>query len=539
MRELPLIFDEPVATPLAAGLTTSRQGPLWMAPALLIGRFRPRLRAAALADAISLEKYPRILVETLPLLLVLVLAGGFSASHAMHHYQTARAGVEWTRLGLADTYLEIPIFLLLAILVGQALPSLGVLLVLVFGVLDIVVAATQPDELIPLPSALVGRLIALWALWLLVVEVPVFSRWMAGSWRAVAGTRVVIAALAAISAGSFTWLWTLAVPIMTRPMFVWSKLSGVAIAAVRPVQESGIVFAIFAGLVAGFVALSRGREGILDEGPVAPRPGRGGEALAILKDLVVAALITLTLGGILASPFEAILLFAAVATSGPLARILANRTIIGTVVRVAPPALRYAAGAGLAIAVSAAMMTPLYRMNITANIGHPEAYFFSVVFAVSATFFVVAIATTPGTRSAEPPPVVATTLLLMGAGVVWMVLASPVVALADNCSGINDCWGTPIGAALAAAAIPPLLSAARTPPETPDEKKWRDRRLKEAQREKDWWSKNGRTPQEKHDRMGYQDKRIKYYSNPAPPMTSDGKSTDDHALASSGAGTRG
>jgi hypothetical protein len=374
-------------------------------------------------------------------------------------------------------------------------------------------------------------------LWLLVVEVSVSSRWLAGSWRAVSGNRVVVAALAAISAGAFSWLWTLAVPIMTRPMFVWSKLSGVAIAAVRPVQEAGILFAVFAALVAGVVALTRSG-GIIADVPVAPASGRGRKGLTILKDLVVAALITLTLGGILASPFEAILLFAAVATSGPLARFLANRTIIGTVVRVAPPALRYAGGTALAIAVSAAMMTPLYHMNITANIGHPQAYFFSVVFAVSATFFVVAVATTPGTQSTELPPSLATTLLVLGGGVVWMVLASPVVALADNCSGINDCWGTPIAAGLAAASIPPLLSAARTPPETPDEKRMRDMRRKEAQRQKDWWSKNGRTPEEKRDRMRYQDERINYYSRPTPPPTTDGKPAGDAALASSGAATR-
>ena len=196
MNELPLLLDEPVArrpavttgaaiSPAAPSL--SRPRPLWMAPAWLIGRFRPRLRAAATADALALERYPRFLVEAGLLLLVLLLVGGFAASHGMHHYQNARAGVEWTRLALADTYLEIPIFLLLAILVGESLPSLGVVLVLVFGVLDIVVAATQLQELTPLPGALAGRLVALWMLWLLVVEIPIFGRSLAGSLRAVAG----------------------------------------------------------------------------------------------------------------------------------------------------------------------------------------------------------------------------------------------------------------------------------------------------------------------------------------------------------------
>ena len=75
---------------------------------------------------------------------------------------------------------------------------------------------------------------------------------------ALAGSRFVVAPLAALTAGVFTWFWTQAAPIFVRPMFVWSDLDSVAIAAVRPVQDAGAVFAVFAAIVAGAIAFSRG-----------------------------------------------------------------------------------------------------------------------------------------------------------------------------------------------------------------------------------------------------------------------------------------
>ncbi|MDP9326313.1 MAG: hypothetical protein M3O87_07245, partial [Candidatus Dormibacteraeota bacterium] len=350
MNELPLILDNPVSGPGAGigpaatpapGPALSRRRPLWTAPAWLIGRFRPRLRAAATADALALERYPRLLVEVLPVLLVVVVAVGFAAIHGMHHYQNSQAGLEWGRWVLADTFFEVPIFLLLAILIGETLPSLGVVFVLLFATLDIGVSATQPQELTPLPGALVGRLISMWALWLLVVEIPVFGRSLAGSWRAVARNRVVAAALAGLTAGVITWFWTQAAPILERPMFVWSDLGSVAIAAYRPVQEAGGVFAVFAGAVAATIVLLRGPATVLEEEP----PEAGSSATArvrgVLRALVVAALLTITLGGVIASPFEGAVLFVVLLSAGPLAGFLADRTVIGTVVRVTPVAVRY------------------------------------------------------------------------------------------------------------------------------------------------------------------------------------------------------
>jgi hypothetical protein len=521
-----------------------------MAPALLLGRFWPRLRAAANADAIAFERYPRVLVEALPLLLVLLLAGGLAISHGMHHYQNAAGSVEWTRLRLADTYLEIPIFLLLVILVGAASPSLGVALVLVFGGLDIAVAATQPQELTPLPGALVGRLVALWALWLLGVEIPLFVRAMAVSWHAVGRSRPVVAALAALTAGVFTWFWTLAVPILVRPMFVWSDIGGVAIAAVRPVQDAGIVFAVFAGVATGALAYLRGTDGLLRGEPATESVRPTSRLLSLAWGLLAAALITVSLGGVVASPYEAAVLFVALATAGPLARFVANRTILGAIVGRAPTVLRFGVAAGASLGVAAVVMGPLYKANVDATIHTPLGQpgvapeFFSVVFTMSIVFFVVALVTTPASNLNRPPPTLASstlTLSVLGLAFYGLILATPVIALADNCSGINDCWGTPLAAAAAAGAIPALAAAASKNPPNGDEKQSRDR-VRSLQRQKQWAHDHPEPRVDQRTRDNQQrwfDKQIKYWStNPGIPP-GDNKPIDGHAVASSGAGTRG
>jgi hypothetical protein len=521
-----------------------------MAPAWRIGRFRPSLRATMTPDALALERLGRFVVEVVPVLLVVVVAAVFSVIYGLHLFRTSSLDYGWTRLSMTYTYLEIPIFLLLVILIGNASPSLGVLFVLLFGVMDLTVAATQYHQLTPLPGALAGRLVTLWWLWLLAVEIPVFGRSLAVSWPVMARNRLVVAALAALTTGGFTWLWAEAAPIIVRPMFIWSDLGHVVVDAVRWEQNGGGVFAVVAGVAAGTFTYLRGRGGIVDGGPAGESSGTPNPVLRIVRGLVVAALLTITLGGLIASPFEGALLFAAVASCGPLARFVADRTIVGTLVRVTPPVLRYAVATGLAFAVSMAVIGPLYHANVMATqnntVAQPE--FYSIVFALVIAFFVVALATTPGSnvdRRSSTLASAATTVLVMGGGLVVLILATPVTALADNCSGPSDCWGTPIAAALAAAAVPPMLAMASKPPPSwwdPEKERQGNRdRVRELQREKNWW-KNNPDPRDsqkfRDDKQRYLDQRIKYYnSNPGPPQ-GDGNPVDGHSLASSGAGTR-
>ena len=449
---------------------TPRRRPVWMEPAWQIGRLRPQFRAAASADASALERFPRAVVESVPLLLVLLLAVGFAAIHGMHNYQNSRAGVDWTKLALADTYLEIPIFLFLAILVGEAVPSLGVTFVLLYTLFDIAVSATQPQELTPLPAALAGRLVSYWALWLLAVEIPVFSRSLAGSVREMPGGRFVLPVLTGLTAGALTWVWTQGAPILARPMFVWSSLGSVPVGPIRPVQDAGAVFAVFAGAIAGAMALWRGRDAVIEVPGAGESNPTTARAAAVVQGLVVAALLTITLSGLVASTFEGAVLFVALASSGPFARFVANRTIIGTAVRVTPLPLRYALASALSFGVSWLVVGQLFQANIRATIGNANDEFFSVVFAMAISFFLVALATTPGTRGASGEAGIASivsTVMVVGGGALTLVLATSMTALADNCSSLTDCWGTPFLAALGGGAMPLLFAILSKPPPKP------------------------------------------------------------------------
>jgi hypothetical protein len=559
VNELPLLLDAPVvrrrfvsapAGSLAATPALGRSRPAWMAPAWVIGRFRPQLRAATTADAAALERFPRQIAEAGPLLLVLLLAAGFAALHGLHSFYSTKPDVEWARLSLANTYLEIPIFLFLAILVGVAAPSLGVLLVLVYAALDLVASTSQPEQYTPFPGALAGRLVSLWLLWLLVVEIPVLARSLAVSWRALARNRFVVAALAALVTGAFTWFWTLTAPILIRPMFVWSNIGKVGLAAILPVQSAGAVFAIFAGVVAGAVALSRGPDRILQEDSASEPPGTPKRGVAIARTLAVAALVTVTLGGLLATPLEAAAMFAVLASAGPLARFLADRTILGSIVRITPPVLRYAVAAGLSFGVAAGVVGSLYQANVAATINNPKSEFFSVLFSLAIAFFLVALATTPGAKREGRSTVASTamTLLVVGGALFALILATPVTALADNCSGLTDCWPTALLAALAGGGLPMALAAASKqpdpppppppgpppPPAPPDRKFNRDKAHYFEQRKK-FWEKNW--PNEK-DEPRYCDKMIKYWRSDPPGPSSDGKPVRLGALANSAAAGR-
>ena len=48
--------------------------------------------------------------------------------------------------------------------------------------------------------------------------------------------------------------------------------------------------------------------------------------------------------------------------------------------------------------------------------------------------------------------------MVVSAALLALILATPVTALADNCSGLSDCWDTVALAALAGGAMPFLLS---------------------------------------------------------------------------------
>ena len=533
MNELPLIFDESIdrARPQDAGVKAADADrppwPWWMAPARLVGRFHPRLRAAAAADAFAFRRLPQIIVLVAFPLAVVALAGVVSATHATSDILHVAPKIDWLRLQVDDVYTEAPLFMLAAIAMGALSPALGVLLVLVFGVLDILASTTHPSELTPFPSALAGRLVAIWLLWLVCVEIPILGRQLALSWRTVAGNRFVVAGLAALSTGAFVWFWTQAATVLIRPIFRWASIPGVTLEAVQPVQVGGLVFAVVGGVVAGLVALVRGPSGLFNGPTAATVAATSRGPLRVVGGfvwrIIVAALLTIGLGGLISFPLEAAILFLALLAAAPLARFVADRTAIGRAVGILPPIVRYAVAAVIVFGLSIVTISPLYNTAAFDSTG-TVPQFFSVIVAVVIGMNVVQLATTPASRDRRSKSTLASTALvvavLAGASTL-LLLAAPLPVYADNCSNLSDCWGTPFLAALAASSVPFLLWSAFTHREpTPDKRIW----------------PGNRTEKPPEMPPGYKQPSMR----PPPPGTypADNKPLSEQAVGSSGAGTK-
>ncbi|MEX2547461.1 MAG: hypothetical protein WD830_06675 [Chloroflexota bacterium] len=440
--------------------------PWWMAPARLIGRFRPALLAAAQADAIVLGRLPQAVITFGLPLLVVVLAGVVSALHATTVLIHVSPNVDWLRFQMDDVFTEAPLFILCAIAIGAFSPALGVLLVAVFGATDLVAAAMQVDELRPLPAALAGRLIGIWLLWLLVVEVPVIGRLLASSVHRLAGSRLAVAALSGVVTGGFTFLWTQAAAVLVRPVFVWSSLpSGVRLEAIQPLQTGGIVFALAAGAIAAAVALLRGPGRLLYLGARQSRPtpgpkGVGTLAVTIVRRLVVAGLLTIGLGGLISTWLDAAVLFVTIVGARPAARLVAQRSPIGVVLDRLPPVVR--------VALAVLLLLSVAFLTVSVGVLKGVSEFFSIIAAVAIGMFVIELVTAPGPALRALRPSVARAAGLgtaLGLGLVAIGFGAPLPVFADNCANFTDCWSTVAAAILAGAAIPTLLwAASRNPP---------------------------------------------------------------------------
>ena len=617
MSDLPVLLDDPVVRPRrrsasadAAAATSATPAtpaaeasllrqtesripwPWWMAPARVAGRIRPALGAAAAADALAFRRLPRLAIWLVPPILVFAVSAVVSISHAERTVIPQVAHVDWLRFATDVVYTESAPFLLFAVIAGALSPALGALLVAVFGVMDIAAATQSPYELHPLPGALVGRLVAIWLLWLLAVEIPVFGRQLGLSWQRLSGNRFAVAILTAVATGAFVWFWTQAALVLIRPVFIWSTLpSGVTLAAVFPTQSAGLAFAVAGGLVAGLGALVRGPAGLLHEADrPSPPPRAGLVALAgrTLRRVVVAALLVVGLGGLISWPLEAVVLFIVLLGAAPLARFVADRTPLGSLVLALPPIARYALATALSFGVAQVTIAPLFRFAAVDTSGrYPE--FFSVVAAIAIGIVLVQLATTPATRRASAATVASTVTvaLALTGGLFLVVFLAPLTVAADNCAGLSDCWGVAFFAALTGGALPLLYGMAFAPqkpppptriprgasghepemppgfdpprpprpPDYPPPPPPPDRSPEDQQRDddfnrkkKEYWDgekerqkrdpefPNDRDLQRKKDR--YIEKQREFWTNP-PRTLGDGHEIDGHALASSGASTRG
>lgn len=445
-----------------------------MAPARLVGRLRPGVLAAASADAAALRALPKVAVAVGLPLLVVILAGLVSVTHATSTIGHVSPQIDWLRFQIDDVFTESPLFLVAAVAIGAFSPALGVFLVAVFGVMDVAAAAWAgellgvhrvDDPAFTLLASLAGRLVAIWLLWLLAVEIPIFGRLLGLSWRRLAGNRFAVATLTGLATGAFTWTWTQATIVLVRPVFTWSPLAqgSVRLEAIQPVQEGGLVFAVVGGLVAAAIALARGPGGLLYAPlgrPAQPAPrGSLGTVGQVVRRVVVAALLTVLLGGLITAPLEAVALFATLAGARPLARFVADRTALGAIVRALPPIARYAVAAALMFVVAQVVIGPLYGLASTDPGLVPE--FFSLVVAVAIGIILVELLTTPAaqSRSRTTAAPSAAVIVVLGSVLVLLAFAAPVTVLADNCASLRDCFMDILAAALFAMSVPFVLAA--------------------------------------------------------------------------------
>jgi hypothetical protein len=417
----------------------------WMLPARLIGRIRPVLASATAADARVLGTRDGRLVGLALPLGVIVLALIPSILHATTYLPRSQAEVDLLRIRMDDTYTESLLFMAIAVVLGTLSPALGAFLVLVFGVADLVAASMQPLELVSFPDALVGRLISYWLLWVLVVEIPLLARGLVRrrSGGAVSHIRGVI--VGTLATGGFVYLWTLGVPLLIRPIFSLSQLTPKAV-MIYPLQHAGWVVALTASVAAAAFFLWRSPDQLLEPVPVVAR-GQPRREIEIARRIVIAALLTISLAGIVSTSIEAVLLFVALVGIRPAATFLMQRTGLAGLVSRLPDELRVIVAAAAALGTAVLVVTRLYHQN--------DEDFFPIVVgliaAMAAAEVILVRPKVPDSRSASAPAVsaVAAGLLIAVALLAFSFLA-PAVVFADDCSTLGDCFGGwALGAAMA------------------------------------------------------------------------------------------
>jgi hypothetical protein len=442
----------------------------WMAPARVIGRIRPGLLAAAASDASVIARLPRVTGAVVIPVVVIGLAATFAALHAFSPGVERALPLNWLRLNMEDLYTEIPAFLIAAIIIGSLSPAAAVLFVLSFGAFDLVAATRDPHEL-PMsadrPFALVGRLVAYWLLWLLAVEIPVLGRTLARSGRGLASSKFVAAAVSGLVAAVFTLFWAHGSAVLFRPVYLWSDIGGPFAQGFVFLQNEGHVFALIAGVSAVLVALVRGPSELLRRvrpsraahGDARPQgQGLPGALVSGARQLIGAGLLTICLGGLITRPVDAVVVFAALAGSRPLARVLAQRSPIGSITVRLPELVRLATAFALAFLVSYVL--------VLAPALHAVSEFFSVIVVFAIGLFVIELMTATGTPGAAREQSIA--LRTGVAAVALLGLAAfgalaPAPAFADNVGNLPDLWAALILAALGGLGIPIVVWLAKRP----------------------------------------------------------------------------
>jgi hypothetical protein len=379
------------------------------------------------------------------------------------------------RLGIRDVYTESLPFLLLAMAVGYLSRATGIGLVVAFGVVDLLMAVVRPTPYTSLdsgPLVLVGRLIADWLLWLLIVSIPTLQRVLRARFaddpRLAQPLRVAAVPISAVVAGGLTFLWCNAQPYLIRPVFRIAPQSPAMLPQQLPVQLA-LAAAVIA-LVLGYAYQARAKSptdfiSLVDLGNL-----RGGSAL--VARVVVYALALVAILGLLTSPIDPIILVAAFVGAELLAGLVAATPQLGHLVASTPLWARLLAGMAATFLV-AQLITGIVQQPLLGSEFFPMIVSMAVgliIFRVLVTAELAPISPQAPMRP-SPGSGVAVVALLAVLAAATALLSSPTPAAADNCSGLSDClsgWWAQMGAAVSAIAafLWSLITAAfeKTPP---------------------------------------------------------------------------
>ncbi|MBV9409072.1 MAG: hypothetical protein JO164_09615 [Candidatus Eremiobacteraeota bacterium] len=284
-------------------------------------------------------------------------------------------------------------------------------------------------------NAVVALAVSYALLFALVVGVPRLARALAASLTPRAWV-IPRALLAAVFGAGLAYTWAQSAPILIRPLFMLSHEQPSS-EMIQPTQAHPGAYALVAALAIGIFALLRAPLAASPAGAhwiLAGARARAAAANVVLPWPLVAALralaTTIFLAGLSSGLVESVAMFVVLTAIFALNEILGmRRTFVRIVTRI-PVALRYAACVAAAFAAAWAIVLPLFYGTVT---------FEPLLYAIAASFLAGAILFPPTRRVA--------------AIVLFVLVALPTVALADNCSGLGDCFSAGEWAAIAAAAV--------------------------------------------------------------------------------------
>ena len=436
-----------LGVPAQAAASNDRAPVWWMEPVWLVGRVRPGLREAALADRSWLNRVPVMWVALpalaifIPLLITLL--------HATTPQSEQPAPDVWAVV-IRDVFTESLPFMAVALVLGIVSPAAGALLVVVFGAGNLLVTFIS-GELDPIVGATFGRLVSYALFWLLVVEIPLVGRWIA-EWTmrsedAAVARRVASVAFGAVAIAFMVSVWTHAVPMLiTVVYFRTSMWGGPFLAAVQPLQEHGLRLA-WVGAGAGVAVLGLRYLGARPHLSPRIQPITASTPGWRLAGYVTSVAFPLALmAGLIHSPIDVAVLLVGLIGARPLGAAIASATGLAGLLARVPVPVRLVLGVVLAGLLAKAYFSVFFDIEVSR--------FFHANVAIVLGLLVISVVAAPRPSRTGSTSTVGRVLVAMA-----VVLARPTPVFADNCGDWIDCVGDTTRAAFAAAAAAAMFAA--------------------------------------------------------------------------------